>query len=304
MGNHGGLYTQFFALAVGDLQLMRAMVYVKKDADGNIYFDKNNKTELEEVFLERFNGKFNKDERIGVNGILNDMDLAAKNIAEQTGGLNNDEGGVLGYNPTHGALGDLLESGFDKLFDSFGVRSGTARDVNRFLEQVSQERGIESLTVAGHSQGGLLLKRGLEGVKFEGMYIGKDGVYQPRNLRIQWSGSPTDAKETHRVAEEAGFKNIFFQVNRPEGKNADGSPKTDFVSDILGGNYKYSEAPDDYEKGGWKSFPSLLGNKSPHSGYSCSVCKFKELDAINRQVRERYINPMLIDKDGNYRKRD
>jgi len=297
--NHGGLYTQFFALLTGDLQLMRTVSKVKVNEDGSLYFDENGKTELVDTIIKRFNGEFNPEERIGINGILNDLKLAAKNVAEQTGGLNNEKGEVLGYNPTHGALGDLLESGVDKVFGLFGGRSATASNLNRFLDRVSKEGGIRHLTIAGHSQGALLLKRALPGVTFN------QANYD--FLGIQMSGAPADAIKAHKVMIDAGFENDetrIFQINRPGEKTLFGLPKTDFVADILGGNSKYSENPAAYQKGGWFSFFSLMTDTSPHSNYSCSVCDFDKPDDVNKQVRDHFTNPTLIDKDGNYRKRD
>jgi len=298
-GNHGGLYTQFFALLTGDLQLMRTVSKVKVNEDGSLYFDENNKTKLVSVDIKRFNGNFNAEERIGINGILNDLELAAKNVAEQTGGLNKKEGDLMGYNPTHGALGDLLESGVDKVFGLFGGRSGTARNLNAFLDRVSKEGGISHLTIAGHSQGALLLKRALPGVTFN-----QDNY---KFLGIQMSGAPANAIKAHDVMIKAGFiddKKRVFQINRPDENTLLGLPKTDFVADILGGNFQYSENPAAYQKGGWFSFFSLMTDTSPHSNYSCSVCNFDKPDDVNKQVRDRFTNPTLIDKDGNYRKRD
>jgi len=45
-------------------------------------------------------------------------------------------------------------------------------------------------------------------------------------------------------------------------------------------------------------------DKIPRSNYSCSVCKYEKLDDVNKQVRDGFTNPTLIDKDGNFRKRD
>jgi len=294
----GGVYIQIPELFFGNIITMRSQYYIKEN-NGLVDFDENDKTQKDRVVFEGFNEKLNRTERIGINGILNNMELAPKNVAEQTGGLNNPEGNLQLYNIKHGGLGDLLESGFDKFFGLFGVRSAAARGINRFLNQVSQEPGVKNLTIAGHSQGGLLLVRGLEGVKFN------QANYD--FLGIQLSGAPVDAKKAHDAMIKAGFENDktrIFQINRPDEKTLFGFQKTDFVADILGGNYKYSENPTAYQAGGWFSFPSLMTDKSPHSNYSCNVCKFNKPDDVNKQLRDHFTNPTLIDKDGNFRKRD
>lgn len=230
------------------------------------------------------------DAVVFTNGINNSLDEALVNGAMQSG----KESFILNYNPTHGIVGDLLESVWDAVLGGV-VRSGSARNTSEFLQQ-----GIDAgivLSPYGHSQGGLITWRAIEGLDFAG---GKN----PEVGSIQLSGAPVDAVKFHEDAMKAGFEkelNHVFQINRPDEKIIGIFPKTDTVSDLVGLNMRYSEDPVARTIGAILSFGTLFGENSPHSNYLCQTAACKDTSSdLNTQFKNgrKYITPTLIDAEG------
>lgn len=291
--NHGGLATQVPALAVGDLMIHRAVGKLKLDENtGQLVIEKGKPVLDGEPVFDSFDG-FRKDEKahISTNGIMNSLLEALTNGLMQ-GGMEDGQSFVLAYNPTHGLIGDLIESAFDSAFKG-SVKSGTARNLDGLYQQASQSP-IKELHIYGHSQGGLLTWVAIKGQDFSNIEL----------VTAQLSGAPVDAMKFHKDAEIAGIKdgNSFFQVNRSDEKIAFGLPKTDTVADLpgLGGNAKYSDNQVELTLGAIFSMASLFDTaKSAHSNYSCESCGVTGLTETARKVRSIVIDPTLIDKEGN-----
>ena len=194
---------------------------------------------------------------------------------------------VLAYNPTHGLIGDLIESGFDSLFKG-RIKSGVARDLSHLYQQASNSP-IKSLHAYGHSQGGLLNWVAVKGQDFSNIEM----------VTVQVSGAPVDAIKFHDdVREITDKENVtsHFQVNRPNEKTVFGLPKTDTVADLIGGNAKYSDDPIVLTLGAILSFTSLFDTEnSAHSNYGCASC---EVLVSQRQPKVRdiaLVQPLLIE---------
>lgn len=230
------------------------------------------------------------------------MMAAIANGLMQSGSSNGEASFVLAYNPTHGLIGDLIESATDKNLQG-AVLSGTARNLNGLFKQAI-DAGPESLHIYGHSQGGLLTWVAIKGLDFS---QGKSPVVEMNS--IQLSGAPVDAVQFHKDADSAGFKDqdqSTFQVNRPDETVFFGLlPKTDTVSDLpllLGGNAQYSDDPIARTLGALFTVTSLFGKGSPHSNYSCVTCPASPPGSVEAQIRDIVIDPTIIDSQGNTRR--
>jgi len=296
----GGLFVQLPVTVLssdGKYYQVENAVLVR-DADGNIKVSDSGKPILDmKNAVVREIEKPEKNSAFFTNGINNSFDEALVNAAMQTG----KENFILNYNPTHGIVGDLLESGWDTAFGNI-IPSANARDTNQFLQQ-----GIDAgvvLEIFGHSQGSLIQYRALDGLDFA-----KGGDLRVGS--IQFSGSPVDALDFHDVAKRAGFtkdNNRVFQVNRPD-EVIGIFPKGDAVSDLVGRNATYSDAPALRLIGAILSFGSLFGMDSPHSNYLCQTagCLNGDKSELQDQFRNgrKYIVPTFInDKGVSYKRKD
>lgn len=300
--NHGGLITQLPVLISGDLRPLRVTGAFKTDAEGELILEKGKPIlDSESLQVQKFAGFNEEEDRIFTNGIMNSMVEALSNGFMQSGSGNGDVSFVLAYNPTHGLIGDLIESAFDKNLQG-AIRSGTARNLNGLFQQ-GIDAGPDSLHIYGHSQGGLLTWVAMKGLDFS------NGGSPTATLNtIQLSGAPVDAIQFHKDAETAGFGRgqSVFQVNRPDETVFFGLlPKTDTVSDLplfLGGNAQYSDDPVARTLGALFSVTSLFGERSPHSNYACVSCKPSAPDSADAQIRDIIIKPTLIDSQGDFRR--
>ena len=290
-GNYGGLFTQLPVLVTGDLRPVRVSGSFKTE-NGQLVLVEG-KPVVESSTVEKFEG-FNTDDSIFTNGIMNSLTDALANGLMQAGNGSGNVDFVLAYNPTHGLIGDLVESAFDKNL-SGSVLSGTARNLND-LFQGAVDAGPESLRIYGHSQGGLLTWVAIKGMDFSNVQM----------TTIQLSGAPVDAIQFHRDADAAGFNNDdqrVFQDNRPDETVFFGLlPKTDTVADLpilLGGNSQYSDDPVKRALGALFTVTSLFAQDSPHSNYSCINCPTAKPDNVNTKIRDIVIKPTLIDSQGN-----
>ncbi|WP_431484019.1 hemagglutinin repeat-containing protein [Pseudomonas solani] len=298
--NNGGLLTQLPVLVAGDLRPLRVQAMLEVDSEGDLVLDEGGKPKAAGVEVSRFEGFRNGEEKIFTNGIMNSLSEAIVNGLMQSGSGDGDSSFVLAYNPTHGLVGDLIESAFDKNLQG-AVRSGTARNLNGLFQE-GINSSSESLYIYGHSQGGLLTWVALKGLDFS-----KGSKPSVQINSIQLSGAPVDAVKFHGVAKEAGFKSDesrVFQINRPNEKTSLGLPKTDAVADlpyILGGNSKYSSDPTALGLGAFFSLASLMGKDSPHSNYSCVNCP-PSPGGVNEKIRDIVISPTVIDEGGAIRR--
>jgi filamentous hemagglutinin len=304
VANHGGLITQLPVLVTGDLQPMRVTGTFKADENGQLIL-KDGKPILDTASLEvqQFESFNDKEDKIFTNGIMNSMMDALANGLMQSGSGNGEVSFVLAYNPTHGLVGDLIESAFDKNLQG-AVRSGTARNLNGLFQQGIDAGPDTTLHIYGHSQGGLLTWVAINGLDFS-----KGGSPTATLNTIQLSGAPVGAIQFHKDAEDAGFKfddQRAFQVNRPDETVFFGLlPKTDTVSDLpllLGGNAQYSNDPAARALGALFTVTSLFGEGSPHSNYACVTCKPSAPGSVDAQARDIVIKPTLIDSQGNDRR--
>ena len=137
---------------------------------------------------------------------------------------------VLASNPTHGLIGDLLESAFDSLLKG-SIKSGTARNLDELYQNAASS--VDNLYLYGHSQGGLLTWVAIKGQDFSNVEM----------VTVQVSGAPMDATEFHKTAEAAKVSegNSVYQVNRPDEQTVLGLPKTDSVADLPGGTAEFGK---------------------------------------------------------------
>ncbi|PYC29284.1 adhesin [Aquipseudomonas alcaligenes] len=309
-GNHGGLFSQLPVLVTGDLQPVRVTGTFKTDENGQLVgrdgkpLQDGDKPILDEdnLQVEQFKSFNQEEDKIFTNGIMNSMMEAVANGLMQSGSSDGEASFVLAYNPTHGLIGDLIESATDKNLQG-AVLSGTARNLNGLFKQAI-DAGPDSLHIYGHSQGGLLTWVAIKGLDFS---QGKSPVVEMNS--IQLSGAPVDATKFHDDAQAVGFEGEdqhIFQVNRPDETVFFGLlPKTDTVSDLpllLGGNAQYSDDPIARTLGALFTVTSLFGAGSPHSNYSCVTCPTSAPGSVETQIRNIVIDPALIDNQGNTRR--
>ena len=185
------------------------------------------------------------------------------------------------------------------------VSSGNVRQFKSFLQKEIDQN--YTINLAGHSQGGLITYRAIDGLDFSnGGSITNTGT-------IQLSGAPVRATKFFKVARESGFivkkeetdsteSRVVFQVNRPDGKSTIfGTRVVDSVADmpLLGNNW-------DRERHGsiidsFASIPLVLfgGDKSPHSDYICQgvACAGGQQLSVEH-FRNTNPKPILILHDG------
>jgi filamentous hemagglutinin len=104
-------------------------------------------------YLENKNGKTNdatKTKNYGVNGIMTSEDRARQNYVE-----GDDKDTTLRYNPTHGFLGDLVESGVGKVANAIGIPEIVAMN-NYVADDLYQRRDLDQSTSTFHSQGTII----------------------------------------------------------------------------------------------------------------------------------------------------
>ena len=254
--NNGGLYGEIPALFLGDQLFYRVRAPLIEDKNGKLVLDKSKLRRLGEVDHPEEN------DYVFTNGIQNDLDTAILKGAMQTGAVEF----VLAYNPEHGFLGDVVETGWDKYLGGVVV-SGNTRQLRGFFE-----RGIKyniSFNIAAHSQGGIMNYRAMYGLDFSNKKEIETGS-------LLFSGAPVNSDNFYNMAIASGFKvdfdltksNVLFQVNRPEGETSFfGYQRVDPVSDmpiLMGGNGSFVES--------LLSTPYVLpplNKNSPHSNYLC-----------------------------------
>ena len=202
-----------------------------------------------------------------LNGMLNTEYLAVVNAIQQTGmitknGTVNSMNITVNYNPNHGVLGDLLESGVDKALGNY-LPTGIAQQTGEFIYDVVKARGNSGSNFAMHSQGNLLSNAGIR-------YIGYD-AFTKLNIKDDMVtfgsfGSP----ESYTTFDET-IKGIKATYNGTSTHDYDG------VGRVLGHNEGtngvrpiHAHLTDIVNPLEWWSIASLgIGSLSTHSTYYC-----------------------------------
>ena len=237
--NHGGFITQLPALVFGDMQFFKAVARLQKrlDAEGKSIYELSDFEILYRITAPE------QGTSVAANGIQNTLPEALRNGAMQTG----DRDLSMAYNPEHGMIGDLLESGWDKAIGGI-VRSGNARQFHDFWQK-GVDNGYTG-RAAAHSQAGLLLYRALKGISFNP----KKG-----DVMFQFNGTPVNTRDLENTVDKAGGKWKGHNINY-------GDPIAN-VPVFLGGNARSGKELLD----SIVQIPNLFDStKSPHSDYFCT----------------------------------
>lgn len=181
-----------------------------------------------------------------VNGIQNSLEEAARNGAMQTGA----DKLLVAYNPEHGFLADIIESGWDTSLGAV-FPSGNARQIAEMWAYFA-ENDIP-MNGAAHSQGGLLTMRALQWLE-DGALAKSDGEY-----RFQINGAPVSTEDfAAAVLNSTNSEAAFADHNINPG---------DPVPLLLGGNATSAEQRLEAIRNIIKLFDSSV---SPHSSYEAS----------------------------------
>lgn len=226
----------------------------------------------------------------GTNGMMNSEGDAIKNVLSQTHNYDEDSAGYgsvllnVNYNPTHGFLGDGIESAVDKM----GGTTGMAKQTGEFIRDTTTAQGSDGSNFANHSQGNLLNKSGLEYITSKGSYEQggfKDPDYFDNGLNdkgiptFAGYGSPVNTEDMKQVVEDTKFD---FKGNFTN--------EGDFVGEVLGknvgddgnrGNTVLTTIKDAVNMDTYINASELFSDESPHSNYNCgdlstAVCGAKQ----------------------------
>jgi len=161
--------------------------------------------------------------------MLNTEGDAIKNGMDQTGSEDTPIVFTVNYNPTHGGIGDLLESGVDKA----GGTTGIAKQTGEFINNVTTARGESGSNFAAHSQGSLLTKQGIEyrkehgGFKDRAYFTNSDAPERKKKTGIPFFagyGSPVNTEDMSDTLDKVDFRNTGMVTH-----------EKDFVGETLGG---------------------------------------------------------------------
>ena len=252
--NHGGLVAQLPALVFGDQLNNVVEITLKITEDGRYEIDKYY-VAGEDINIENLP----EDIRYAfVNGIQNSLEEAARNGAMQTG----TDRLLVAYNPEHGFLADIIETGWDKTLGAI-FPSGNSRQVGEMWRYFS-ENNIP-MKGAGHSQGGLLTMRGLQWLGKGTIKVEKDDYNRP-NYMFQINGSPVKTDDFAKTVYSAiGYRDK--DVFNPDPATGDHNINPgDFVPLVLGRNAKNMKESLD----AMFNVLKLFGENSPHSNYFCT----------------------------------
>jgi filamentous hemagglutinin len=236
--SHGGVITQLPALVFGDEQFFKAVVELKKrlDAEGKSIYELSDYEILYRITAPE------QGTSVAANGIQNDLLEALRNGAMQTA----DRDLSMAYNPEHGMIGDLLESGWDKTIGGV-IASGNARQLHTFFQK-GADNGYTG-RVAAHSQGGLLVYRALKGLNLS----------DDNTVMFQFNGTPVKTDDLLEAVKHAH--------GAWKGHNINDSDPVANVPITLGGNARSGKELVDSVN----QIPNLFDStKSPHSNYFCT----------------------------------
>ncbi len=94
-----------------------------------------------------------------MNGMMNNLE-DAKSGADNIIGKGEDK--MIWYNPSHGFIGDLLESGVDVIGNDYGIQTGISKQAQEFQEN------NKDLNIYMHSQGNAIPVQGAKTSKKNG----------------------------------------------------------------------------------------------------------------------------------------
>jgi filamentous hemagglutinin len=221
------------------------------------------------------------------NGIMNNAADAIKNGVSQT--HTKDDTNInltVNYNPTHGLLGDGLESAVDK----FGGTTGMAEQTGEFIKEVTTSRGNSGSNFAAHSQGNLLTNSGVNYINSLGSY--ENGGFKDKTYFLDPNIDKNDPRYKDGLLTFAGYGspvNTTTMKETLQGANNEGpfdfignyTNENDFVGEVLGGNKGNNDDrgwervtdpinPVQYINGGNLFVNDNIGLRpSPHSNYEC-----------------------------------
>ncbi len=207
------------------------------------------------------------------NGMLNSEGLALRNAMQQTGlmveqGDPTNSSVTLNYNPTHGFLGDFLESSTDTLPI---WHTGAAKDTGEFVRDVTTAREDRGSNFNNHSQGNILTQQGIEYIQGKGSYE-EGGFKAPEYFgdnhpTFASFGSPVNSNDMKATMSSVGFESVGSFTR-------DG----DYVGEGLGGNKGEDEQASLKDRMNILNIPKLFSepDESPHSTYHCA-----ELEVAN-----------------------
>ena len=216
------------------------------------------------------------------NGMMNNEAEAIKNGISQTHEKGNEKVNLtINYNPTHGLLGDALESAVDKL----GGTTGMAEQTGTFIRDVTTARGKSGSNFAAHSQGNILTNSGVKFIKAKGTF--ETGGFKDRDYFMK----PNEKTEQEKEAGLPTFAGYGSPVHKNEmaqtlqGDNPDNSSfkfignytnPNDWVGEGLGGNEGNKGESTALDKVNLINAGNLFINDnvglraSPHSNYECT----------------------------------
>jgi filamentous hemagglutinin len=193
------------------------------------------------------------------NGMLNPEGLALINAMQQTGMIDeygniNNQSVTLNYNPTHGFLGDFLESSTDTLPL---WHTGIAKQTGEFVRDVTTARASQGSNFNNHSQGSTLFQSGLEYIKANGGFEDAD-YFEGNTPTVGVYGAAVNSKSMEETVNSVGFN---FTGSRTH--------TDDFVGEAIGGNKENNEQADLVDRINIFNIPKLFTDDSPHSTYFC-----------------------------------
>lgn len=216
------------------------------------------------------------------NGMMNNEAEAIKNGISQTHEKGDEKVNLtINYNPTHGLLGDALESAVDK----FGGTTGMAEQTGEFVRNVTTARGKSGSNFAAHSQGNILTNSGVKFIKAKGTF--ETGGFKDRKDFINEKGK-TDKEREKGLPTFAGYGspvNKETMKETLEGKKegeetfkfiGNYTNNGDFVGEALGGNKSDKGQSTALDKINLINGANLFINDnvglkaSPHSNYECN----------------------------------
>jgi filamentous hemagglutinin len=211
------------------------------------------------------------------NGMMNNEAEAIKNGIAQTYVQGDDTINLtLNFNPTHGLLGDALESAVDKS----GGTTGMAEQTGEFIREVTTARGDAGSNFAAHSQGNILTNSGVNYINSQGTY--ENGGFQDKSYFYNPNGAtkeeieyglPTFAGYGSPVNKTTMEKTLQSKIN---GKDSplvfvgNYTNPDDFVGEGLGWNAGDKGQATIGDKINIGNAIKLFTDESPHSNYECN----------------------------------
>ena len=203
----------------------------KLDARPDLYVSK------ESIKVSKENSTYQNS----INGILSDEADAIEGGIRLTHKKNDNINLTVNYNPTHGALGDLLEASVDKV----GGTTGMAKQTGEFVREVTTANAKDGTNIAAHSQGNVLIQSGVDYINNKGLY--QNGGFKSKDYFYNPAGKG-DKEKNKGIATFGGYGSAVNHKDMREtlqGDKKKNSPfifignktnENDIVGEIVGGN--------------------------------------------------------------------